>query len=300
MSVQKITVHVERDLLKRAREQTGKGVTATIREGLELVAAGQVYESAARPPRQGRVHRSTSRSASQGPAVIAIDTSSLIAYLSGQGGLDVEATGARARSTGKPSCRPSCCPSSLSDPRLRSDVKDLLVALPMLGGSLDGYWERAGLLRAKTIARNGKRRSPMCSSHKRAWITTWSWSRAIRTSPPWLSWPGCDASAIADAGGASRRSGAIEPAESFGASTGRGHAAAQDDAANPGCRCRMLHPPALERNLDLSAVRALARSASHHAGAIAPARSSHPVVNAGKPLRSETGQLTAFCSPSTF
>jgi hypothetical protein len=44
MSVQKITVHVEADLLKRARAQTGKGVTATIREGLELVAAGQVYD----------------------------------------------------------------------------------------------------------------------------------------------------------------------------------------------------------------------------------------------------------------
>ena len=44
MSVQKITVLVDRELLKKAREQTGKGVTATIGEGLELVAAGQIYE----------------------------------------------------------------------------------------------------------------------------------------------------------------------------------------------------------------------------------------------------------------
>jgi hypothetical protein len=44
MSVQKVTVHVDRDLLKKARERTGKGVTATIREGLELVAAGRVYD----------------------------------------------------------------------------------------------------------------------------------------------------------------------------------------------------------------------------------------------------------------
>ncbi len=44
MSAQKITVHVDRDLLKKARERTGKGVTATIREGLQLVAAGQVYD----------------------------------------------------------------------------------------------------------------------------------------------------------------------------------------------------------------------------------------------------------------
>jgi hypothetical protein len=42
--VQKVTVHIDRDLLRRARERTGKGVTATVREGLELVAAGQVYD----------------------------------------------------------------------------------------------------------------------------------------------------------------------------------------------------------------------------------------------------------------
>ena len=44
MKAQKITVHVDRDLLRRARERTGKGVTATIREGLTLVAAGSVYD----------------------------------------------------------------------------------------------------------------------------------------------------------------------------------------------------------------------------------------------------------------
>jgi len=44
MSVQKITVRVERELLERALSQTGQGVTATIRECLELIAAGQVYD----------------------------------------------------------------------------------------------------------------------------------------------------------------------------------------------------------------------------------------------------------------
>ena len=44
MAIQKITVHVDRDLLRRAQEQTGKGVTATIRQGLELVAASEVYD----------------------------------------------------------------------------------------------------------------------------------------------------------------------------------------------------------------------------------------------------------------
>lgn len=44
MAIQKITVHVDQDLLRRARERTGQGVTATIRQGLELVAASEVYD----------------------------------------------------------------------------------------------------------------------------------------------------------------------------------------------------------------------------------------------------------------
>jgi hypothetical protein len=44
MAIQKVTVHVDRDLLRRAQERTGKGVTATIRQGLELVAASEVYD----------------------------------------------------------------------------------------------------------------------------------------------------------------------------------------------------------------------------------------------------------------
>jgi hypothetical protein len=44
MSTRKITVHVDRELLRRARARTGKGGTATIRQGLELVAANEVYD----------------------------------------------------------------------------------------------------------------------------------------------------------------------------------------------------------------------------------------------------------------
>ena len=44
MAIQKITVHVDRDLLRRSQERTGQGVTATIRQGLELVAASEVYD----------------------------------------------------------------------------------------------------------------------------------------------------------------------------------------------------------------------------------------------------------------
>jgi len=86
--------------------------------------------------------------------MIAIDTSSLIAYLSGHAGLDVEATGL-ALEHRQAVLPPVVLSELLSEPRLRADVKDLLVALPMLD-LVDGYWERAGLLRAKTLGRKRK------------------------------------------------------------------------------------------------------------------------------------------------
>jgi hypothetical protein len=42
-SDQKITVHVPAELLKNAQKQTGQGITATIRQGLRLVAAGETF-----------------------------------------------------------------------------------------------------------------------------------------------------------------------------------------------------------------------------------------------------------------
>ncbi len=44
-SVKKVTVDVPEDLLRRAQETTGQGVTATIRTGLQLVAATGAYEA---------------------------------------------------------------------------------------------------------------------------------------------------------------------------------------------------------------------------------------------------------------
>lgn len=40
----KITVEVPEDLLERALRASGEGITATVRRGLELVAAGRAYE----------------------------------------------------------------------------------------------------------------------------------------------------------------------------------------------------------------------------------------------------------------
>lgn len=43
-AVKKITVHLPEELVKRAQENTGEGTTATIRRGLELLAARQIYK----------------------------------------------------------------------------------------------------------------------------------------------------------------------------------------------------------------------------------------------------------------
>ena len=43
-TARKVTVELPDDLLRRAQESTGQGVEATIRRGLELVAASQAYE----------------------------------------------------------------------------------------------------------------------------------------------------------------------------------------------------------------------------------------------------------------
>ena len=44
VKTQKVTVHIDQDLLRRAQKRTGKGVTATVRHGLELVAASGAYD----------------------------------------------------------------------------------------------------------------------------------------------------------------------------------------------------------------------------------------------------------------
>ena len=42
-AARKITVEVPEDLLRKAQRSTGSGITATIRAGLELVAAKRAY-----------------------------------------------------------------------------------------------------------------------------------------------------------------------------------------------------------------------------------------------------------------
>jgi predicted nucleic acid-binding protein len=82
--------------------------------------------------------------------VIAVDTSSWIAYLSGGEGPDVDAA-AVALAHHQVALPPVVLSELLSAPNLPGDVKELLVALPLLPVT-DGYWERAGLLRARILS----------------------------------------------------------------------------------------------------------------------------------------------------
>ncbi len=92
--------------------------------------------------------------------MIAIDSSSLIAYLSGASGLDVTAVDAALAD--KQGCLPPVVLTELlSDPKLPKSVETLLQQVPLLTVS-EGYWERAGALRARVLA--AARKAPLADA----------------------------------------------------------------------------------------------------------------------------------------
>jgi len=88
--------------------------------------------------------------------VIAIDTSSLVAYLSGAAGDDVDAVAA-ALDQHQAVLPPVVLTEILSDPKLPADARSALLEVPLLGVA-SGYWERAGDLRSAILARRRKAR----------------------------------------------------------------------------------------------------------------------------------------------
>lgn len=78
-----------------------------------------------------------------------LDTSSLIAYLEGAPGSDVEAVD-QALQKRIGFIAPVTLSELLSDPSLPRSVRETILALPTLP-LLEGYWERAGLMRAKIL-----------------------------------------------------------------------------------------------------------------------------------------------------
>ena len=107
--------------------------------------------------------------------MIAVDTSSLIAYLSGADGPDVDAIGF-ALEHRQAALPPVVLSELLSDPAIARDVRELFLQVPLLE-VVDGYWERAGLLRAKTIAAGRKARladvliAQSCLDHGVSFVT---------------------------------------------------------------------------------------------------------------------------------
>lgn len=88
--------------------------------------------------------------------MIAVDTCSWIAYFGGAPGADVDLI-ERALEDRQVCLPPVVLAELHSDPALPSEIAALLAALPLLE-PLDGFWLRAGRLRAKTIADGRKAR----------------------------------------------------------------------------------------------------------------------------------------------
>lgn len=107
--------------------------------------------------------------------MLCIDTSSLIAYLEGANGQDV-ALVEQAFSDEIGAISPVTLTEVLSDPRLSRAVREAVLELPVLP-ILDGFWERAGALRASVLRAGHKARladtliAQNCVDHNAALVT---------------------------------------------------------------------------------------------------------------------------------
>ncbi len=107
--------------------------------------------------------------------MIAVDTSSFIAYLEGASGKDVDLLdeALKAKQVVLP---PVVLTELLSDSGLSKGVTDLFKTLPVLELS-EGYWERAGTSRAAVLAKGHKARvadaliAQSCLDHKIGLLT---------------------------------------------------------------------------------------------------------------------------------
>jgi hypothetical protein len=88
--------------------------------------------------------------------MIAVDTSTWTAFLQGDAGDDSELLD-RALQDRQVLMVPVVLTEVLSDPKLSSEVSQTLSELPLIDVS-HGYWQRAGDLRAKVLAKRRKAR----------------------------------------------------------------------------------------------------------------------------------------------
>jgi predicted nucleic acid-binding protein len=83
--------------------------------------------------------------------MIAIDSSSLIAYFSGEEGVDVESVD-RALQLSQAALPPVVLVEILSDPSLDREFARLIRRMPILKCD-SGFWERAAVTRAKILSK---------------------------------------------------------------------------------------------------------------------------------------------------
>jgi len=88
--------------------------------------------------------------------MIAVDTSSLVAFLEGQAGSDTELIQS-ALDHQQLALPPVVLTEILSDPAVPRGVRTLLAGLPILDLE-PGFWERAGVLRASVLKQKKKAR----------------------------------------------------------------------------------------------------------------------------------------------
>ena len=88
--------------------------------------------------------------------MIAVDTSTWIGFLQGDGGKDAELLN-RALEDRQVLMVPAVLTEVLSEPKLSSEVSGTLLELPLIEVEA-GYWQRAGELRAKVLGKHRKAR----------------------------------------------------------------------------------------------------------------------------------------------
>jgi predicted nucleic acid-binding protein len=88
--------------------------------------------------------------------MIAVDTSTWIGFLQGDGGKDAELLD-RALHDRQVLMAPLVLTELLSDPKLPEEVSQTLSELPLIEVET-GYWQRAGELRAKVLSKRRKAR----------------------------------------------------------------------------------------------------------------------------------------------
>ncbi len=88
--------------------------------------------------------------------MIAVDTSTWIGFLRGDSGQDTDILD-RALGNRQVVMAPAVLTEVLSDPKMPADVAQVLLDVPLIEIE-PGYWQRAGELRAKVLAKGRKAR----------------------------------------------------------------------------------------------------------------------------------------------